>query len=62
LPAITAGGNGAALLPPPNRRRSSFAAPISPVITHFDNDATPDSLPLWCGGLACTYIQQLDVP
>ena len=34
-----------------------FAAPISPAITHFDNDATPDSLPLWREGLACTYIQ-----
>jgi len=34
-----------------------LAAPISPVITKFDNDATPDSLTLWCGGLACTHIQ-----
>jgi hypothetical protein len=32
-----------------------FNAPISPAVNSLDNDATWNSLRLWCGGVACTY-------
>jgi hypothetical protein len=32
-----------------------FTAPISPAITNLDNDASRQSLRLWCGGSACSY-------
>jgi hypothetical protein len=32
-----------------------FTAPISPAITGLDNDASRQSLRLWCGGAACSY-------
>jgi hypothetical protein len=32
-----------------------FTAPTSPAVTSLDNDATSQSLRLWCGGVACSY-------